>query len=126
MITVPGESGPRALDPIGPGRTAVTLYGFQMTCEVCAGRITVHECFVPTGLPGWDPNCVVLSGSGQSLQAADAALSDAARAYNCIGGPVTTMIGDEQLAIISCGHCGAAITSEMRIDAEIAEDVDGF
>ncbi len=126
MITVPGEFGPRALDPIGPGRTTVTLYGFQMTCELCAARITVHECFVPTGLPGWEPNCAVLSGCGPSLEAADGALSAAARAYNCVGGPVATMIGDEQLLIISCGHCGAAITSEMRIEAEIAEDVDGY
>lgn len=126
MITVPGEFGPRALAPLGPGRTAVTLYGFQMTCEHCGGRITVHECFVPTGLPGWDPDCVVLSGCGASLAAADGALSDVARTYDCIGGPVTTMVGDEPLLIISCGHCGTAITSEMRMEAEIAEDVDGF
>lgn len=126
MITVPGDSGPRALDPIGPGRTTVTLYGFQMTCQLCGGRITVHECFVPTGLPGWDPNCVVLSGCGPSLEAADGALSAAARAYNSVGGPVPTMIGDEHLLVISCGHCGAAITSEMRMEAEIAEDADGY
>ena len=97
-----------------------------MTCERCAGRITVHECFVPTGLPGWDPNCVVLSGCGPSLAAADSALSAAARTYNCIGGPLTTAIGDETLLIISCGHCGIAITSEMRMEAEVAEDVDGY
>lgn len=126
MITVPSEFGPRPLAALGPGRTAVTLYGFQMTCERCAGRITVHECFVPTGLPGWDPNCVVLSGCGPSLAAADSALSAAARTYNCIGGPLTTAIGDETLPIISCGHCGIAITSEMRMEAEVAEDVDGY
>ena len=114
------------LTPLGPGRTAVTLYGFQMTCERCGARITVHECFVPTGLPGWDPNCIVLSGSGQSLAAADRALTDAARIYNSIGKPVTTMVGDEPMLIISCAHCSEAITSEMRMEAEIIEDVDGF
>lgn len=97
-----------------------------MTCERCAGRITVHECFAPIGLPGWDPNCVVLSGCGPSLAAADGVLSATVRTYDCIGGPVTMVIGDETLLIISCGHCGTAITSEMRMEAEIAEDVDGY
>lgn len=54
------------------------------------------------------------------------ALTDAARIFNSIGKPVTTMIGDEQLLMISCGDCGEAITSEMRTEAEIIEDVDGF
>jgi hypothetical protein len=29
MITLLGESGPRGLTLLGPGRTAVTPYGFQ-------------------------------------------------------------------------------------------------
>lgn len=49
------------------------------------------------------------------------ALTDAARIFNSIGKPVTTMIGDEQLLMISCGDCGEAITSEMRTEAEIIE-----
>jgi hypothetical protein len=58
-----------------------------MTCECCGGHITVHECFVPTGLHRWEPNCVVLSGCGPSLAAPDRALSDAARTYNCMVDP---------------------------------------
>ena len=30
MITVPSEFGPRPVAALGSGRTAVTLYGFQM------------------------------------------------------------------------------------------------
>ena len=81
---------------------------------------------MPTGLPGWDPNRVVLDSCGESVAAADEALTDAARIYNSIGKPVTAMLVGEPLLMISCAHCGEAITSEMRVEAEIIEDVDGF
>jgi hypothetical protein len=45
---------------------------------------------------------------------------------NSIGRPVTATVEGEPLLISGCGRCQQPITPEMKIDAQIREDVDYF
>lgn len=101
--------------------TATTLYGLVVSCGHCGTRVTVHDFFVPTGLPGWNPDMIILASCGDSLAAADAALSDAARTFTGIGRPVPVDTPDGPLLFNGCAHCGKAITVDMITDSLCAE-----